>query len=30
MEYFVRYNDVKKKKIVLLQVKMNNFSFGKL
>ena len=30
MEYFVRYNDVKKKKIVLLQVKMNNFSFSKL
>ena len=30
MEYFVRYNDVNKKKIVPLQSKINNFSFGKL
>ena len=29
-EYFVRYNDVNKKKIVLLQLKINNFSFGNL
>ena len=27
-EYFIRYNDVNKKKIVPLQLKMNNFSFG--
>ena len=30
MEYFVRYNNVTKKKIVPLQLKINNFSFGKL
>ena len=30
MEYFVRYNNVIKKKIVPLQLKINNFSFGKL
>ena len=30
MEYFVRYNDVNKKKIVPLQLKINNFSFGNL
>ena len=29
-EYFVRYNDVNKNKIVPLQLKINNFSFGKL
>ena len=29
-EYFVRYNDVNKNKIVLLQLKINNFSFGEL
>ena len=28
MEYFIRYNDVNKKKIVPLQIKINNFSFG--
>ena len=29
MEYFIRYNDVNKKKIVPLQIiKLNNFSFG--
>ena len=30
MEYFVRYNDVNKNKIVPLQLEMNNFSFGSL
>ena len=30
MEYFIRYNDVNKKKVVPLQIKINNFSFGKL
>ena len=30
MEYFVRNNDVNKKKIVSLQLKINNFSFGNL
>ena len=29
-EYFVRYNDVNKNKIVPLQLKINNFSFGEL
>ena len=29
-EYFVRYNDVNKKKILPLQLKINNFSFGEL
>ena len=29
-EYFVRYNDVNKKKIIPLPVKIENFSFGKL
>ena len=27
MEYFIRYNDVNKKKIVPLQIKINSFSF---
>ena len=27
-EYFVRYNDANKNKIVPLQLKINNFSFG--
>ena len=30
MEYCIRYNDVNKKKIVPLQIKINNFSFGNL
>ena len=30
MVYFVRHNDVNKKKIVRLQLKTNNFSFGNL
>ena len=30
MEYFIRYNDVNKNKIVPLQIKINNFSFGNL
>ena len=30
MEYFIRYNDVNKKNIVPLQIKINNFSFGNL
>ena len=30
MECFVRYNNVNKKNIVLLQLKINNFSFDKL
>ena len=30
MEYFIRYNDVNKKKIVPLPIKINNFSFGNL
>ena len=29
-EYFVRYNDVNENKIVPLQLKINNFSFGEL
>ena len=29
-EQFVRYNDVNKKKVVSLQIKINNFSFGEL
>ena len=29
-EYFVRYNDVKKNKIVQLQLKINNSSFSEL
>ena len=29
-EYFVRYNDVNKNKIIPSQLKINNFSFGKL
>ena len=29
-EYFVRYNDVNKKGIVLSQIKMESFSFGEL
>ena len=29
-EYFVRYNDVNKNKIVPLQLKINNYSFGEL
>ena len=29
-EYFARYNDVNKNKIVPLQLKINNFSFGEL
>ena len=29
-EYFIRYNDVNIKKIVPLQIKINNFSFGNL
>ena len=29
-EYFVRYNDVNKNKIVLLQIKINNYSFGEI
>ena len=29
-EYFIRYNDVNKKKIVPLQTKINNFYFDKL
>ena len=29
-EYIIRYNDVNKKKIVSLQLKMNNFYFGEL
>ena len=29
-DFFVRYNDVNKKKIVPLQLKINNFSFDKL
>ena len=30
MEYFVRYNDVNKNKIVPLQLKIENFYFGEL
>ena len=30
MVYFVRHNDLNKKKIVWLQLKTNNFSFGNL
>ena len=30
MEYFIRFNDVNKKKIVPLQIKIKNFSFGNL
>ena len=30
MVYFVRHNDVNKKKVVRLQLKTNNFSFGNL
>ena len=30
MEYCIRYNDVNKKRIVPLQIKINNFSFGNL
>ena len=29
-EYFVRYNDVNKNKIVPLQIKINNYSFGEI
>ena len=29
-EYIIRYNDVNKKKIVSLQLKINNFYFGEL
>ena len=29
-EYFIRYNDVNKKKIVSLQLKIENFYFGEL
>ena len=29
-EYIIRYNDVNKKKIVPLQLKIKNFSFGEL
>ena len=29
-EYFVRYNDVNKNKIIPLQLKTNNYSFGKI
>ena len=29
-EYFVRYNDVNKNKIVPLQIKTNDYSFGEL
>ena len=29
-EYFVRYNDVNKNKIIPSQLKINNFSFSKL
>ena len=29
-EYFIRYNNVNKKKIMPLQIKINNFSFGNL
>ena len=29
-EYFARYNNVNKKKIIPLQLKINNFSFGEL
>ena len=29
-EYIIRYNDVNKKKIVPLQLKINNFYFGEL
>ena len=29
-EYFARYNDASKNKIVPLQLKINNFSFGEL
>ena len=29
-EYFVRYNGVNKNKFVLLQIKINNYSFGEI
>ena len=29
-KYIIRYNDVKKKKIAPLQLKIDNFSFGEL
>ena len=29
-EYFVRYNGVNKNKIVPLQIKINNYSFGEI
>ena len=29
-KYIIRYNDVKKKKIASLQLKIDNFSFGEL